>query len=120
MLHDVTLAKQERQELLRKVEELDMFILADAFANDLRTKSVSELAAKWLPGYEQLREATIFCLPQSKDTSPREATWRIYLDWVSGAAGDGRTVVERMKRRAEELAAAGRSRSLFRGALAAV
>ncbi len=116
MFHDVSLAKQEREELLRKVEEIDTILLADAFAKDLHTKSVPELAGKWLPGYEELSDSTLFCLLQSKDASLREATRRIYKDWAADGAEDAGTVVERMTKRAAALAAAGRSRSLLRGA----
>ncbi|MDH3666168.1 MAG: hypothetical protein OEN23_04480 [Paracoccaceae bacterium] len=116
MFHDVTLAKQQREELLGNIEEIETLLLADAFTKDLRTKSVSELAAKWLPGYEELSDATLFCLPQSKDASLREATRRLYKDWMSDVVEDQRTVVERMTKRAGELAAIGKSQSLFRGA----
>ncbi len=116
MLDVVKLAKEQREELLRTIEEIDAILLPEAFAKDLRTKSVAELAADWLPGYEQLAGANVLCLPQSKEASLREAIRRVYMPQQADTAEDGRSAVARMKQRAEELAAAGRSRSLFRGA----
>ncbi|MDH3668112.1 MAG: hypothetical protein OEN23_14385 [Paracoccaceae bacterium] len=116
MLDVVELAREQREELLRKIEEVDTILLPEAFAKDLQTKSLAEIAADWLPGHEQLSSANVVCLPQPKEASLHDAIRRVYKPQQTDAAKDERTVVARMTQRAEELAAAGRSRSLFRGA----
>lgn len=115
-MHDnVKLAMEQREELLRKLEEIDTSIMSAAFEKDLKTKSLAELVAQWLPGYEQLSKAREFDPPQSKESSLREAIRRAQEPRRSKDADDKSTIVERMKKRAAELTVP-TGRSLFRGA----
>lgn len=115
MLDNVKLAMEQREELLRKLEEIDTSIMSAAFEKDLKTKSLSELVAQWLPGYKQVSKTGATCLQQTTEASLREAIRRAYNPSQFKDADDRSTIVERMKRRAAVLTVPA-GRSLFRRA----